>query len=120
MSTERHDTMRLKLYGCSHSPKVSAMVSPAKGADYFCGICHRHRKVVGVVTTWAYAVIQCRQCKYQVRNNGGYGKKALVKAAIRHANTRMHVVDVTHDGVTDVVRPEGGTQLPLIDDLLLP
>ena len=120
MSTERHDTMRLSLSHCSHRPKVSAMVSPKMGDVYFCGICRKPRRVLGVITTWARAEIRCRECKYHFRNNGSMGKKKIVSSAIRHANTRMHVVDVTHDGVTDVVRPEGGTQLPLIDDLLLP
>lgn len=120
MNTERHDVMRVVLHGCSHRPKVSAMVSPKQGDFYFCGTCRRRRVVVGAHTTWAYATIVCLRCKYQFRNNGSQSKKKIVSSAIRHANARGHVVEVMHDGVVDVVRPEGGRQLPLIDDLLLP
>lgn len=112
--------MRLVLSGCSHKPKVSAMVSPKKGDSFYCSTCRRPRIVFGLYTTWAYAQVICRGCKYRFNNNGSLGKKRVIACAIRHANTRGHTVDVVHDGLVDTVTPERFKQLPMIDDIFLP
>ena len=123
MSTERHDQVRVTLYGCRHRPKVSAMCTPRLGDDYFCLICRRSRKVVGLANLGANGLIKCQHCKYVVRNvdlTTKLSKKRLLTNAIRHANSRVHTVDVVWDSVVHTVRPEKSVQLPLIDDLLLP
>jgi len=38
----------------------------------------------------------------------------------RHANAMEHRVGVEKDGYEELVQPQGFTQQPLIDDLLLP
>jgi len=118
--TERDNTMRVLLYGCVHKPKVSAMVSPKKGEKYFCGVCKRERVVTGVETTWARARVQCMNCDWKLTNNGSRNRKQLVALAVRHANVRLHRVSLVHDAVVDIVKPQDNTQIPLIDDLLLP
>lgn len=120
MSTERHDVVRLTLHGCSHRPKVSAIASPAKGERFKCYTCRVDRIVMGVVTTWAGAVLNCLQCKWRLENGGRYGKKRLQALGLRHANTRLHQVAVLHDGQQDVIKPQSFTQPFLVDDLLLP
>lgn len=119
MNTERHDVVRVSLYGCSHKPRVSAMCAPKTGDMYRCPTCRKMRRVLGMVTTWAKALVECQNCKFRVQNAGQYGKKRLVALALRHASTRMHRVHVTHDGLLDIVKGEPNNQLPLIDDLLL-
>lgn len=118
--TVRHDEVRLTLFGCSHKPKVSAMSSPAKGATFKCYICKRDRIVQGVVTTWARALSECQSCKWRYQNDGSLGKKRMIALAVRHANSRLHKVNVLHDGQLDVIKPQPSQQIPLIDDLLLP
>lgn len=118
--TERNDVMRVLLYGCSHKPKVSAMVSPKIGDEYHCPVCRRSRRVTGVHTTWAYARIACQGCKWQVSNDNKFGKKAFTAIAVRHADSRLHSVEVHHDGQVDVIKPQSFKDVPLIDDLLLP
>lgn len=118
--TVRHDEVRLTLYGCSHKPKVSAMSTPAKGASFKCYVCKRDRIVIGVVTTWARALVECQQCKFKIQNDGSHGKKRLTSLAVRHANSRIHRVHILHDGQLDVIKPQHSNQDPLIDDLLLP
>jgi ribosomal protein L37AE/L43A len=117
--TERGDKVRVSLYGCTHKPKVSAMVSPKKGDDYYCPTCRRKRLVVGVVTTWSGATLACQNCVFGFTNDGSRGKKRMVSIALRHANSRLHKVNLIHDGEVDVIRGEGSAQIPLIDDLLL-
>lgn len=118
--TERDNMVRVSLYGCMHKPKCSAMVVPKKGEKYRCTVCRRDRIVVGVITTWARARITCGSCRYKVQNDGTFGKKRFLSLAIRHANNRAHVVNVIHDGDVTVINPQHFSQLPLIDDLLLP
>lgn len=119
MSTERHDVVRVSLYGCQHKPKVSAMCAPKAGDQFYCPTCNRKRRVLGMVTTWARALVECQDCKFRVQNAGQYGKKRLVALSLRHAHTRMHRVHVTHDGQLDILKGSQNKQLPLIDDLLL-
>ena len=119
MSTERHDKVRVSLYGCSHKPRVSAMCAPKTGDQFFCPTCHRKRRVLGMVTTWAKALVECQDCKFRIQNAGQYGKKRLVALSLRHASARMHRVHITHDGQLDIVKGQSNNQIPLIDDLLL-
>lgn len=118
--TQRGDQMRVSLYGCSHKPKVSAMVSPKRGDSYFCSICRRERKVLGAVTAWADAVLECRNCPWVFRNEGRFGGKRLTGIALRHSDTRMHVVHVVKGADLAVIKPQRYDQLFLVDDLLLP
>lgn len=118
--TERGDMVRLRLHGCSHRPKVSAMVTPKKGDQYRCGLCKRNRIVIGVVSTWSDAIGRCRSCSCRIENKKTAGKKAFLAAALRHANMRNHTIDVTHDGEVIVIKPQSFIATPLIDDLLLP
>lgn len=117
--TERDNRVRVSLYGCTHRPKVSAMVSPKKGDDYYCPTCRRKRTVVGIITTWAGATVQCQICTYSLLNTGTYGRKSLIAIALRHASSRMHTVHVVHDGIVDEIHGNPSAQIPLIDDLLL-
>lgn len=117
--TEREDKVRVSLYGCSHKPKVSAMVSPKRNDDFYCVTCRRKRKVMGVITTWAFAVVQCRNCAFGYENDGKLGRKRITAVALHHANSRIHKVDITHDGIVQTISGNPSAQIPLIDDLLL-
>lgn len=116
----RGDMVRVVLYGCSHRPKISALSAPKPLSDYMCYTCGRTRVVKGSVTTWAGAVIDCRQCKYTFANTGKYGSKKMISIAVMHANSRLHRVEIRHDGEVLVIKPQSFQQLPLIDDLMLP
>jgi len=47
-------------------------------------------------------------------------RKRMLFLSQRHANAMEHRVGVEKDGYEDLVQPQGFTQQPLIDDLLLP
>jgi hypothetical protein len=121
--TDRVDRVRIIFYGCSHRPKVSAMSAPKTGTLHYCSPCRRNRKVLGMETTWLKASLRCQACSYTYVNGTEervLGRKAIMALAVKHANSRIHRVDVLHDGICDEVHPAANGQLPLIDDLLLP
>jgi hypothetical protein len=116
--TEGRQTVRVLLYGCVHKPRFSAFSCPKVGDTITCFMCRRGRDVVGIETGWAKAGAECSGCKWSCSNTGA--KKRLFALAHRHADGLGHRVKVINDGHVTVVRPRTGSQLLLIDDLMLP
>lgn len=119
MTTISRSFVRAVLYGCSHRPKFTAMYHPKKGDEILCHPCNRSRRVVGIETGWKFATVKCRNCGWKYQSEKA-GKKRLFELAHKHADARGHHVLIENDGHVSRVAPVKGTQIPLIDDLLLP
>jgi hypothetical protein len=92
---------------------------PKFGEEILCHPCNRPRVVTGFEMEWKHAVVKCRSCPWKFASETA-GKKRIFELAHKHADASSHHVGVDCDGTRTIVAPKIGSQLKLIDDLLMP